>query len=83
MWQKDRFPTHFAFYTLFFTAIHVHVELCDWLDFVEVTSSGHFSYLSAGRSQLTTFTWDQAIEEVSISSPLSHLVRRAVQPAAF
>ena len=66
-----------------FPAIRVHVELCDWLDFVEVTSSGHFSYLSAGRSRLTTFTRDQAIEGVSTSSHLSCLVRRAVQPAPF
>ena len=52
-----------------FPTKHVHVELCDWLNLLRVTSSSHFSYLRARRSQLKTFILDETIMEVSISSP--------------
>ena len=38
---------------------------------MEATSSGHFAYLSAGRSRLATFIWDRTTEKLSISPVLS------------
>ena len=55
--------------------VHVHMERCDWLNFCKVTSSGHFAYLSAGRSRLATFIRDWTTEKVSISPSLTHLAR--------
>ena len=65
---KRRNSHAFCLLYLDFPAKHVHMELCDWLNFLRVTYSGHFSYLSARRSQLKTFTLDETIVEVSISS---------------
>ena len=63
-----------------FSAKSTHVELCDWLDSFKATSSGHFSYLSAGRSWLRTFILDETIREVSTSFP-PYLYGRVAQPA--
>ena len=41
----------------------------------EATSSGHFAYLSAGRSWLATFIWERTTEKVSISPFFTHLAR--------
>ena len=73
--RKDRFPACFAFYTRFFPTMHVHVEHCDWLNSMKATSSSHFDYLSAGRSQLATFLRDRTTEMVSISLSSSYLAR--------
>ena len=62
--QKDWFPLHFAFYSQNFPAKHVHVEFCDWLNILKVTPSCHFSYLSARRSRLKTFTLDENISSL-------------------
>ena len=40
-----------------------------------MTSSGHFAYLSAGRSWLATFIRDRTTEKVSISPSLTRLAR--------
>ena len=74
-------PNSHAFCLLYpdFPATHMHVELCDWLKFPEVTSSGHFNYLSAERSWLKTFIPDETLEEVSISFP-AQLSGQAVMP---
>ena len=56
-----------------FPAMHVHVERCDWLKSVKVTSSRQFGYLSAGRSQLTSLLWNQSTKTVGIFTSLSRL----------
>ena len=53
----------------------MHVEHHDWLNSMKATSSGHFDYLSAGRSRLATFLRDRTTEMVSISLSSSHLAR--------
>ena len=58
-----------------FPTMHVHVEHCDWLNSAEATSSGHFDYLSAGRSWYATFLRDRTTETVGISLSSSHLAR--------
>ena len=52
-----------------FPTKHMHMELCDWLNFLKVKSSGYFTYLSARRSWLKTSTPDETIAEVSPSHP--------------
>ena len=64
--EKTDFP-HVLPFILSFSRHAMHVEHCDWLNSVKVTSSGHFNYLSAGRSQLATFLRDRTTKTVSIS----------------
>ena len=73
--EKTVFPCALPFILGFFPP-----RMCTWRAMigwipVEVTSSSHFAYLSAGRSRLATFIWDRTTEKVSISPFFSCLAR--------
>ena len=72
---KRQFSRELCLLYSVFSTMHVHLEHCDWLNFCQMTSSGHFAYLSAGRSRLATFIRDQTTKKVSISPSLTHLAR--------
>ena len=67
--EKAVFPRICSFIAIFH-ALHMHVELCDWWRSSEMTSSGQFFYLSAGRSRVTSLLQNQSSRTVHIP-PLS------------
>ena len=75
--KKRDFPCILPFIAVLFPPTHVHMEHSDWLDSVKVTSGGRFGYLSARRSQLTTFLRNHSSRTVSTLTCLHHLTRRS------